>query len=161
MKRKYWLSEGENALAGINVEENGLLNEDAESENPEFFEKPTSNMKPTVRINNLTKTFRTSFDTKTDENKMSLNFYEDQITGFLGHNGAGKTTVTFILCGIHPPTSGTALILDKDIRTDMDIIRRSIGFCPQQNILFDELTVEQHLKLVASVSSILSKSFDC
>lgn len=109
-------------------------------------------MKPTVRISNLTKTFTTSFDTKTVVNKMSLNFYEDQITGFLGHNGAGKTTVTFILCGIHAPTSGTAHILDRDIRNEMDVIRRSIGFCPQQNILFDELTVEQHLKLVASVS---------
>lgn len=151
LKRRYWLSDRESLTCG-NIEESELLKEDAESENPEFFEKATSSMKPTVRISNLTKTFTTSFDTKTVVNKMSLNFYEDQITGFLGHNGAGKTTVTFILCGIHAPTSGTAHILDRDIRNEMDVIRRSIGFCPQQNILFDELTVEQHLKLVASVS---------
>ena len=64
-----------------------------------------------------------------------------------GHNGAGKTTVTFMLCGIYAPDSGTVHILDEDIRTRPS----SIGFCPQQNILYDELTVYEHLKLIACI----------
>ena len=47
---------------------------------------------------------------------LSLNFYEGQITSFLGHNGAGKTTTISILTGMFPPTSGTAKINGMDIR---------------------------------------------
>jgi ATP-binding cassette subfamily A (ABC1) protein 3 len=47
--------------------------------------------------------------------------------------------------GIFPPTRGTALINGFDICKDMKAVRRSLGLCPQSNILFDELTVEEHL----------------
>lgn len=80
---------------------------------------------------NLKQKFRTGFEEKTVVNNLSLDFYENQITGFLGHNGAGKTTVTFILCGLYSPDGGTAHILGYDIRTHMSKIRTSIGFCPQ------------------------------
>ena len=43
-----------------------------------------------------------------------------------------------ILTGLFPPTSGTAMIYGKDIRTDIDGIRKSMGMCPQHNVLFDE-----------------------
>uniref|UniRef100_A0A672SH32 P-type phospholipid transporter n=1 Tax=Sinocyclocheilus grahami TaxID=75366 RepID=A0A672SH32_SINGR len=75
----------------------------------------------------------------------NMNFYEGQITSFLGHNGAGKTTTLSILTGLFPPTSGTAYIYGKDIRTEMDAIRQSLGMCPQYNILFNHLTVEEHI----------------
>ncbi|CAN7944115.1 unnamed protein product, partial [Ixodes pacificus] len=78
-------------------------------------------------------------------NRLSLNLYEGQITSFLGHNGAGKTTTMSILTGLFPPTSGYALIYGRDIRTEMDVIRQNMGMCPQHNVLFDELTVEEHL----------------
>ncbi|NXT18829.1 ABCA1 protein, partial [Syrrhaptes paradoxus] len=78
-------------------------------------------------------------------NGLSLDFYEGQITSFLGHNGAGKTTTMSILTGLLPPTSGTAYVLGWDIRTDIDSIRRSLGTCPQHNVLFDILTVEEHV----------------
>ena len=70
-------------------------------------------------------------------NNLSLDLYEDQITAFLGHNGAGKTTTMSILMGLFEPTSGTAYINGMDIRKDMDDIRRSLGICPQHNVLFD------------------------
>ena len=70
-------------------------------------------------------------------NELSLNLYEGQITSFLGHNGAGKTTTMSLLTGLFPPTQGTAYIYDNDIRYDMDDIRKSLGFCPQHNVLFD------------------------
>ncbi|NWX26127.1 ABCA1 protein, partial [Notiomystis cincta] len=78
-------------------------------------------------------------------NGLSLDFYEGQITSFLGHNGAGKTTTMSILTGLLPPTSGTAYILGWDIRSDIDSIRKSMGMCPQHNVLFDILTVEEHV----------------
>jgi ATP-binding cassette subfamily A (ABC1) protein 3 len=64
-----------------------------------------------------------------------------------------------MLCGLYSPSSGTAKILGHDIRTHMDKIRSSIGFCPQANILFDELTVSQHLDLVASVRNFIFFTF--
>uniref|UniRef100_A0A9J7X2I4 P-type phospholipid transporter n=1 Tax=Cyprinus carpio carpio TaxID=630221 RepID=A0A9J7X2I4_CYPCA len=76
---------------------------------------------------------------------LNMNFYEGQITSFLGHNGAGKTTTLSILTGLFPPTSGTAYIYGKDIRTEMDAIQQSLGMCPQYNILFNHLTVEEHI----------------
>ncbi|KAF1547254.1 ATP-binding cassette sub-family A member 1, partial [Eudyptula albosignata] len=78
-------------------------------------------------------------------NGLSLDFYEGQITSFLGHNGAGKTTTMSILTGLLPPTSGTAYILGWDIRSDIDSIRKTMGMCPQHNVLFDILTVEEHI----------------
>jgi ABC-type uncharacterized transport system ATPase subunit len=53
----------------------------------------------------------------------------------LGHNGAGKTTTTFMLCGIYAPDAGNAYILGNNIKYQMDIIRTSLGFCPQHDIL--------------------------
>uniref|UniRef100_UPI00358FEA38 phospholipid-transporting ATPase ABCA7 isoform X2 n=1 Tax=Myxine glutinosa TaxID=7769 RepID=UPI00358FEA38 len=76
---------------------------------------------------------------------LSLNFLQGHITSFLGHNGAGKTTTMSILTGLFPATSGSAYILGRDIRTEMSIIRRSLGTCPQHNVLFDSLTVEEHI----------------
>uniref|UniRef100_A0A4W5PPM8 P-type phospholipid transporter n=1 Tax=Hucho hucho TaxID=62062 RepID=A0A4W5PPM8_9TELE len=78
-------------------------------------------------------------------NHLNLKFYEGQITSFLGHNGAGKTTTMSILTGLFPPTAGTVYIKGMDIRTDMDIIRKTLGVCPQHNVLFDILTVEEHV----------------
>jgi ATP-binding cassette subfamily A (ABC1) protein 3 len=53
--------------------------------------------------------------------------------------------------GIYPPTSGTASILGFDIVRDMDEIRSSLGFCPQHDILYEDLNVKEHLEVVALV----------
>lgn len=95
-----------------------------------------------VSIHNLKKQYSNG---KLAVNGISINFYEGQITSFLGHNGAGKTTTISILTGLFPPSSGTAKINGFDIRIDMDKIRKNIGMCPQHNVLFNRLTVEEHL----------------
>ena len=77
--------------------------------------------------------------------------YEGQITALLGHNGAGKSTTMSILCGVQPPSHGTAKIYNKDIRFQIDSIRQEMGMCPQHNVLFDNLTVEEHLYLFANL----------
>ncbi|XP_021342260.1 ATP-binding cassette sub-family A member 7-like isoform X2 [Mizuhopecten yessoensis] len=91
---------------------------------------------------------------------LTMNFYEGQITSFLGHNGAGKTTTMSILTGLFPPTEGTAFIYGKDIRTDIDEIRQSIGMCPQHNVLFDHLTVEEHLWFFARMRGLSPKKVE-
>ncbi|CAF0704109.1 unnamed protein product [Brachionus calyciflorus] len=133
-----------------------ISNPSDDTNDPDAFEREPSELSASVQIKNLTKIFRTGFEEKKVVDNLNLNFYENQITGFLGHNGAGKTTVTFILCGLYSPDSGTAKILGHDIRTHMSKIRTSIGFCPQNNILYDELTVYQHLDLIASIKGFLS-----
>uniref|UniRef100_UPI0037E7D1F5 phospholipid-transporting ATPase ABCA1 n=1 Tax=Semicossyphus pulcher TaxID=241346 RepID=UPI0037E7D1F5 len=108
-----------------------------------YLEKPPPDMKAGVSIRNLVKIYKTGKKLAVDG--LSMDFYENQITSFLGHNGAGKTTTMSILTGLFPPTSGTALINGYDIHTDMDSIRMYLGMCPQHNVLFNELTVEEHI----------------
>ena len=67
------------------------------------------------------------------------------MTSLLGHNGAGKSTTMSILTGLFPPTSGTAVVYGDDIRTNIEGVRKSPGLCPQHNVLFDDLTVEEHM----------------
>ncbi|KAL3284408.1 hypothetical protein HHI36_018568 [Cryptolaemus montrouzieri] len=106
-----------------------------------FFEKEPSNLHAGIKIRNLRKVFKGNAAVE----NLSINMYENQITVLLGHNGAGKTTTMSMLTGMFPPTSGTAIINGYDIRTDMSGVRSSLGLCPQHNILFDELTVKEHL----------------
>uniref|UniRef100_A0AAQ4RWK1 ABC transporter domain-containing protein n=1 Tax=Gasterosteus aculeatus aculeatus TaxID=481459 RepID=A0AAQ4RWK1_GASAC len=113
----------------------------------EYLEKPSPNMKAGVSVRNLVKIYKTGKKLAVDG--LSMDFYENQITSFLGHNGAGKTTTMSILTGLFPPTSGTALINGYDILTDMDSIRKYLGMCPQHNVLFNDLTVEEHIYFYA------------
>ena len=83
-----------------------------------------------------------------------LNMYQDQITVLLGHNGAGKTTTMSMLVGLFPPTSGDAIINGYSILTDMESIRQSLGLCPQHNVLYDRLTVKEHLNFFARLKVI-------
>uniref|UniRef100_A0A668A8Y6 P-type phospholipid transporter n=1 Tax=Myripristis murdjan TaxID=586833 RepID=A0A668A8Y6_9TELE len=112
-----------------------------------FFEPDPVGLVMGVQIVDLVKIFGGRSRPAVD--CLNLTFYEGQITSFLGHNGAGKTTTLSILTGLFPPTSGTAYIHGRDIRTEMDIIRTSMGMCPQYNILFKHLTVEEHILFYA------------
>lgn len=109
-----------------------------------FHEPPDSDLNIGVSVRGLTKCFgRKKF---LAVNNMWVDFYENQITAFLGHNGAGKTTTISILTGIYAPTSGKAYVYGKDINYEMPEIRQHLGLCPQHNILFDNLTVAEHIK---------------
>ena len=88
---------------------------------------------------------------------LSLNIFKGQITALLGHNGAGKTTTISILTGLFPPSSGSANINGKSIIADMDAIRESLGLCPQHNVLFDRLTVKEHLEFFINLK-VVSKT---
>ncbi|KAG7526745.1 retinal-specific ATP-binding cassette transporter-like isoform X1 [Solea senegalensis] len=117
--------------------------QDSGKEGQLFYEPEPVGLTMGVQIQDLVQTYEGS--SRPAVNGLNLNFYEGQITSFLGHNGAGKTTTMSVLTGLFPPTSGTAFIYGRDIRTDMDVVRSSLGMCPQYNILFKHLTVEEHI----------------
>lgn len=117
----------------------------------DLFETEPIGLKIGVSIRNLSKRYS---DSKLAVNNLSINFFENQITSFLGHNGAGKTTTLSIMTGLLPATCGSAFIYDRDILTDINEIRKNLGFCPQHNILFDKLTVEEHLWFYAKIKFI-------
>ena len=89
---------------------------------------------------------------------LNLNMYEDQIMVLLGHNGAGKSTTMAMLTGLFPPTAGTAYVDGKDIRSELDSIRSSLGLCPQHNVLFNELTVREHITFFSKLKGLKKKS---
>ncbi|XP_066192370.1 phospholipid-transporting ATPase ABCA7 [Sylvia atricapilla] len=134
--KSYWF--GESSSSG-----HSLYHAASHTASQVLVEEPPAELQPGVSIRNLVKVYGSSG--RAAVNGLSLDFYEGQITSFLGHNGAGKTTTMSILTGLLPPTSGTAYILGWDIRSDIDSIRKSMGMCPQHNVLFDILTVEEHI----------------
>lgn len=101
---------------------------------------------------------RKVYDKKVAVNDLNLNMYENQITVLLGHNGAGKSTTMSMLTGLYQPTAGTAFIKGKDIRTDMNAIRSSLGMCPQHNVLFNELTVKEHIIFFSKLKGMKKQS---
>ncbi|CAL8311233.1 unnamed protein product [Merluccius merluccius] len=121
----------------------GEKKERKEANGQSFFEAEPGDLVEGVRVRDLVKRFSRGSPPAVDG--LSLSFYESQITAFLGNNGAGKTTTMSILTGMYPPTSGTATIYGRDIHTDMDTIRLSLGMCPQHNILFQHMTVAEHI----------------
>ncbi|XP_066551415.1 ATP-binding cassette, sub-family A (ABC1), member 7 isoform X2 [Amia ocellicauda] len=134
--RSYWLGES-SSDASLSIPPLGKAQTEV------CVEAEPSHLPLGVSIQNLVKVYRSG--AKLAVNHLNINFYQGQITSFLGHNGAGKTTTMSILTGLFPPTTGTAYILGKDIRTEMDAIRKTLGMCPQHNVLFDILTVEEHV----------------
>ncbi|XP_069396601.1 phospholipid-transporting ATPase ABCA7 [Delphinus delphis] len=85
---------------------------------------------------------------------LSLDFYQGLITAFLGHNGAGKTTTLSILTGLFPPTAGSACVLGHDVRSNMAAIRPHLGVCPRYSVLFDMLTVDEHVWFYGRLKSL-------
>uniref|UniRef100_A0A9J8AW70 ATP-binding cassette, sub-family A (ABC1), member 3b n=1 Tax=Cyprinus carpio carpio TaxID=630221 RepID=A0A9J8AW70_CYPCA len=111
----------------------------------EFIEKEPAGLVSGVKIKHLAKVFKVGNKTKEAVRDLTLNMFEGQITVLLGHNGAGKSTTLSMLTGLFPPSSGRAYISGYDICQDMALIRRSLGLCPQHDVLFDNLTVREHL----------------
>ncbi|XP_029466633.1 ATP-binding cassette sub-family A member 1-like [Rhinatrema bivittatum] len=139
---------------GIKTETDTSLSE-LETNNNALFETEPTHLKQGVSIKKLVKIYKTGKKLAVDG--LNVNFYEGQITSFLGHNGAGKTTTMSILTGLFPPSSGTAFVYGKDIRTEMESIRQDMGMCPQHNILFEQLTVEEHIYFYARLKGCDAK----
>uniref|UniRef100_A0A7S3XYS2 ABC transporter domain-containing protein n=1 Tax=Heterosigma akashiwo TaxID=2829 RepID=A0A7S3XYS2_HETAK len=102
-----------------------------------------------VALRGLLKVFATPTGPKKAVHDLGLTMYRGQITALLGHNGAGKTTTISMLTGLLAPTGGAAFIQGRDVFTQMKFIRRTLGVCPQHDILYPDLTVREHLRMYA------------
>uniref|UniRef100_A0A671YNB0 ATP binding cassette subfamily A member 3 n=1 Tax=Sparus aurata TaxID=8175 RepID=A0A671YNB0_SPAAU len=143
----YWCSSPRMALVNEKEEE-----EDAEKAlKGEFIEEEPAGLVSGIKIKHLAKVSSRSNKTRQAVRDLTLNMFEGQITVLLGHNGAGKTTTLSMLTGLFPPSSGRAYINGYDICQDMALIRRSLGLCPQHDVLFDNLTVREHLLFYAQL----------
>ncbi len=97
---------------------------------------------------------RKEFKKKSCVKGICLALPEGELFALLGQNGAGKTTTMNMLCGLATPTSGDALVLGNSIRSQMDLIRKQMGVCPQYDTLFQEMTAEQHILLFAGLKGV-------
>jgi ABC-2 type transport system ATP-binding protein len=76
---------------------------------------------------------------------------QGEIFGFLGANGAGKSTTIRMLCGLLEPTSGTAVVGGVDVRRDPEGVKRRIGYMSQRFSLYESLTVDQNIRFFAGI----------
>nr|APD26538.1 ATP-binding cassette transporter subfamily A member 3 X1 protein [Brachionus koreanus] len=117
-----------------------------------------SNKKIGIKIERITKKFKQLGMIKQAVGDLSLNIYEGQISVLLGHNGAGKSTTISMITGLTEPTSGRILVNDIDVVKQTKQARKCIGFCPQYNLLFDNLTVYEHLKFFSKLKENFNES---
>ena len=91
----------------------------------------------------------------------SINFdlSDGEVVGFLGANGAGKSTTLKVITGFINPTSGTVYINDMDIRTDSHEIQKQVGYLPELNPLYGEMRVYDLLEFIAKIHNISGKAF--
>ena len=104
-----------------------------------------------LSIHHLRKVFR---DGKVAVDDLSLEIFPGEIFAVLGHNGAGKTTALNCIVGLTPSTSGEIFINGYNIQTDLELARQQLSVCPQDNPMFEEFTVKQHLAYFSDLDII-------
>jgi ABC-2 type transport system ATP-binding protein len=85
---------------------------------------------------------------------LTFEVYRGEVFGFLGANGAGKTTAIRILCGLSSPTSGDIMVAGFDAYTERDKIKKNIGYMSQKFSLYDDLTVRENIRFYAGIYEI-------
>lgn len=100
-----------------------------------------------ISVRNLTK----RFGDFTAVNNISFDVYRGEIFGFLGANGAGKTTAMRMLCGLSYPTSGSGTVAGFNVMREGEMIKRHIGYMSQRFSLYNTLTVGENIKLFAGI----------
>ena len=120
---------------------------------PQTKPEPETEPKYVIEVEHLVKAFG-SFHAVDD---ISFSVKRGEIFGFLGANGAGKTTAMHMLTGLNQPTSGTGRVVGYDIRTEYEQIKRHIGYMSQRFSLYDDLTVSENIRLFAGIYGMKSE----
>ena len=121
----------------------GIKESDAELRLQSKNEEPDN----VIEVEHLVKAFGT-FHAVDD---ISFSVKRGEIFGFLGANGAGKTTAMHMLTGLNQPTSGTGTVVGYDIRTQHEQIKKHIGYMSQKFSLYEDLTVSENIRLFAGI----------
>lgn len=148
-ERVAFLSEG--IIRGIGTPEE-ILTEFRDVFNPPSIEHEGSNKvgneaENVIEVEHLVKAFGT-FRAVDD---ISFTVKRGEIFGFLGANGASKTTAMHMLTGLNQPTSGTGRVVGFDIRTEYEQIKKHIGYMSQKFSLYEDLTVAENISLFAGI----------
>lgn len=112
-------------------------------------------MKNSIQVNNLTK----RFGNFTAVDNISFNVKEGEVFGFLGANGAGKSTAIRMLCGILSPTSGDAIVGGYNVMNEPDKVKKVIGYMSQKFSLYNDLSVEENINFFGGVYGLEGKKF--
>lgn len=104
-------------------------------------------MTPIISVRDLTK----QFGSFTAVDHISFDVYRGEIFGFLGANGAGKTTAMRMLCGLSFPTAGAGTVVGYDVRTQSELIKSHIGYMSQRFSLYQDLTVAENMALYGGI----------
>jgi len=102
---------------------------------------------PIIQVNNLTK----KFGSFVANDALSFDVGSGEIFGFLGANGAGKTTAMRILCGLSQPTSGKVFVAGFDVDKNAEEVRRRIGYMSQRFSLYNNLTVRENFEFYGGI----------
>jgi len=108
---------------------------------------------PVIHTENLVK----KFGQFTANDKLSFDVFKGEIFGFLGANGAGKTTAIRILCGLSKPTSGIVKVAGFDIYKQTEKIKKNIGYMSQKFSLYEDLTIRENIRFFAGIYGLSSK----
>jgi ABC-2 type transport system ATP-binding protein len=109
--------------------------------------------KKVIEVSNLTK----KFGSFTAVDHISFDVNEGEIFGFLGANGAGKTTAMQMLCGISMPTAGKGNVAGYDIIKENELIKRNIGYMSQKFSLYEDLKVWENIRLFGGIYGLSEK----
>lgn len=109
-----------------------------------------------IETENLTKRFG-SF---TAVDHLSFKVHKGEIFGFLGANGAGKTTAMRMLCGLSKPTSGKGMVAGFDIHKQSEEVKRNIGYMSQKFSLYEDLKVWENIRLFAGIYGMHEKDIE-
>lgn len=111
------------------------------------------NTEKVILAHQLTK----KFGDFTAVNNISFEVHKGEIFGFLGANGAGKTTAIKMLIGISIPTSGAATVSNFDVYTERELIKKNIGYMSQKFALYDDLTVSENITFFGGIYGLSKK----
>ena len=100
-----------------------------------------------IEVKNLSKVFG---DFKA-VNNITFEVYKGEIFGFLGANGAGKTTAMKMLIGISKPSSGEAIVAGFNVKTNTEMVKKSIGYMSQKFSMYDDLTIRENITFFGGI----------
>lgn len=110
-------------------------------------------MQTVIKVKNLVK----KFGDFVANDHLTFDVYKGEIFGFLGANGAGKTTAMRILCGLSKPSSGDITVAGYDVYTQTEQIKKNIGYMSQKFSLYEDLNIEENIKFYGGIYGLSDK----